>query len=81
MLAKLEAFEKKLLDTLKQLVEVLQEFGKRVAERSKVIFTIPEFEEILKMENDNNFGKLLQQIELLIKQIYRTGEKSYRFYS
>jgi hypothetical protein len=32
------------MDTLNQLVEVLKEFGKRVADRSKVIFTIPEFE-------------------------------------
>ncbi len=33
------------------------------------------------MENENNFGRLLAQIELLIKQIYRIGDKSYRFYS
>ena len=33
------------------------------------------------MENDNNFGKLLVKIELLIKQICRTGDKTYRFYS
>lgn len=81
LLVKLDAFEKNLHETLKQLVEVLQDFGRRIADRSKVVFTIPEFEEILKMEADNNFGKLLLQIELLIKSIQRTGEKSFRFYS
>jgi len=81
LLTKLDTFESQLLSTLKQLVEVLQDFGRRVAERSKVVFTIPEFEEILKMENENNFGKLLAQIELLIRQIYRIGDKNYRFYS
>lgn len=33
------------------------------------------------MEADNNFGKLLDQIELLIKHIHRAGEKAFKFYS
>lgn len=31
------------------------------------------------MENDNNFSRLLQQIEILLKKIHKVGENSYKF--
>lgn len=63
------------------MVEVLEDFGKRVAQRSNLIFTVPEFDEVLKMERDNNFAKLLAQIEILLKKIHKVAENSYKFVS
>ena len=78
--AELEAFEAKLIGTLKTLGVALQKFTQRAMEANTEIFSHEVFNEMIKMHSEDKMETILQKMQALVKYLNIGEDNKYRFY-